>query len=68
MGRTYLAQDLDLMDENKVITKLITNIPKAKELFKWEAKRLYELEHPQIPKRHAYFEHQNSFQKHQYQH
>ncbi|ACB53249.1 putative serine/threonine protein kinase [Crocosphaera subtropica ATCC 51142] len=65
-GRTYLAYDLHLMDEKRVIKKLITpmqgaNLQKAKELFKREAKRLYELNHPQIPKLYAYFEHNNDF-------
>ncbi|MGK7884706.1 MAG: SUMF1/EgtB/PvdO family nonheme iron enzyme [Crocosphaera sp.] len=65
-GRTYLAEDKHLMDEKRVIKKLVTvmqgaALQKAKELFKREAKRLYELNHPQIPKLHAYFEHQNDF-------
>ncbi|MDY7015579.1 MAG: protein kinase, partial [Cyanobacteriota bacterium] len=33
---------------------------KAKELFEREAKRLYELDHPQIPRLYAYFEQKNS--------
>jgi formylglycine-generating enzyme required for sulfatase activity/tRNA A-37 threonylcarbamoyl transferase component Bud32 len=65
-GRTYLAHDTHLMDEKKVIKKLVTTmqgsaLQKAKELFKREAKRLYELNHPQIPKLYAYFEHENDF-------
>ncbi|WP_107669809.1 bifunctional serine/threonine-protein kinase/formylglycine-generating enzyme family protein [Cyanothece sp. BG0011] len=65
-GRTYLAHDLHLMDEKRVIKKLVTSmqggtLQKAKELFKREAKRLYELEHPQIPKLHGYFEDNNDF-------
>ena len=54
------------MDEKRVIQKLVTvmqgaALQKAKELFKREAKRLYELNHPQIPKLHAYFEYNNDF-------
>ena len=65
-GRTYLAEDQHLMDEKRVVKKLVTamqgaSLQKAKELFKREAKRLYELSHPQIPKLHAYFQHQNDF-------
>ena len=49
------------MDEKRVIKKLVTvmqgaNLKKAQELFKREKKRLYELNHPQIPKLYAYFE------------
>ncbi|MDJ0599235.1 MAG: protein kinase [Crocosphaera sp.] len=65
-GRTYLAHNLHLMDEKRVIKKLVTTMQgaalrKAQELFEREAKRLYELNHPQIPKLHAYFEHNNNF-------
>ena len=64
-GRTYLAEDTDLMNEPRVIKKLIatgtgTNLVKVKELFQREAERLYELNHPQIPKLYAYFEEDNS--------
>lgn len=59
-GKTYLAEDLDFMGEYRVIKKLVTQIPKinpikARELFEREAKRLYELSHPQIPKLYAFF-------------
>ena len=54
------------MDEKRVIKKLVTvmqgaNLKKAQELFKREKKRLYELNHPQIPKLYAYFEDNNDF-------
>ena len=54
------------MDEKRVIKKLVTvmqgaNLKKAQELFKREGKRLYELNHPQIPKLYAYFEDNNDF-------
>ena len=63
-GRTYLAEDLDLKNEPRVIKKLIatgtgTNLGKIKELFEREADRLYDLNHPQIPKLYAYFEENN---------
>ncbi|ACK67974.1 serine/threonine protein kinase [Rippkaea orientalis PCC 8801] len=64
-GRTYLAQDTHLMDERRVIKKLITPLQasafkQAQELFKREAQRLYEFSHPQIPKLYAYFSDNNS--------
>ncbi len=62
-GRTYEAIDTDRMDDPCVIKQFIPQVQgtaaleKATELFKQEAKRLYELgEHPQIPRLIAYFE------------
>lgn len=62
-GRTYEAVDTDRMDDPCVIKQFMPQfqgtsaIEKATELFKQEAKRLYELgEHPQIPRLIAYFE------------
>lgn len=62
-GKTYEARDIDKMDEPCVIKQFVPQIQgtaaleKATELFKQEAKRLYDLgEHPQIPRLIAYFE------------
>ncbi len=62
-GRTYEARDIDKMDEPCVIKQFVPQVQgtaaleKATELFKQEAKRLYDLgEHPQIPRLIAYFE------------
>ena len=62
-GRTYEAIDTDRMDDSCVIKQFFPQVQgtaaleKATELFKQEAKRLYELgEHPQIPRLIAYFE------------
>jgi serine/threonine protein kinase len=62
-GRTYEAVDIDRMDDPCVIKQFMPQVQgtsaleKATELFKQEAKRLYELgEHPQIPRLIAYFE------------
>ena len=62
-GRTYEAVDTDRMDDSCVIKQFVPQfqgtsaLEKAAELFKEEAKRLYELgEHPQIPRLIAYFE------------
>jgi serine/threonine protein kinase len=62
-GRTYEAIDTDKMDDPCVIKQFVPQVQgtaaleKATELFKQEAKRLYELgEHPQIPQLIAYFE------------
>jgi formylglycine-generating enzyme required for sulfatase activity/tRNA A-37 threonylcarbamoyl transferase component Bud32 len=62
-GRTYEAVDTDRMDDPCVIKQFVPQfegtsaLKKATELFKEEAKRLYELgEHPQIPRLIAYFE------------
>ncbi|NER34161.1 MAG: protein kinase [Oscillatoria sp. SIO1A7] len=62
-GRTYLAADLDKLDEICVIKQLApqaqdtASLQKAKELFDEEARRLQELgQHPQIPTLYAYFQ------------
>jgi serine/threonine protein kinase len=62
-GRTYEATDADRMDAPCVIKQFFPQVQgtlaleKATELFKQEAKQLYELgEHPQIPRLIAYFE------------
>jgi acyl carrier protein len=62
-GRTYEAIDTDRIDDPCVIKQFFPQVQgmaaleKATELFKQEAKRLYELgEHPQIPRLIAYFE------------
>ncbi len=62
-SRTYEARDADKIDEPCVIKLFVPQLEgtaaleKATELFKQEAKRLYDLgEHPQIPRLIAYFE------------
>lgn len=62
-SRTYEARDADKIDEPCVIKQFVPQVQgtaaleKATELFKQEAKRLYDLgEHPQIPRLVAYFE------------
>ncbi|MEH2156350.1 serine/threonine-protein kinase [Nostoc sp.] len=62
-SRTYEARDGDRIDEPCVIKQFVPQfqgtaaLEKATELFKQEAKRLYDLgEHPQIPRLIAYFE------------
>lgn len=64
-GRTYLAEDTDLMGEPRVIKKLIAGTSgsmqgKIRELFVREAQQLYNLNHPQIPRLYAYFEQDNA--------
>ncbi|ESA32277.1 serine threonine protein kinase [Leptolyngbya sp. Heron Island J] len=55
-GRTYLAEDLHRFQELCVLKEFVPQIDepsllaKAQELFEREAKVLYQLEHPQIPK------------------
>lgn len=55
-GRTYLVSDRRRFDEFCVLKEFLpsttsqTLIQRARELFQREAKVLYELEHPQIPK------------------
>ncbi|MFQ4142771.1 serine/threonine-protein kinase [Chlorogloeopsis sp. ULAP02] len=63
---TYLAEDIDKLDERCVVKQLAPKIQeagmlqKAVKLFKQEAQRLQELgEHPQIPHLLAYFEQDN---------
>jgi WD40 repeat protein/tRNA A-37 threonylcarbamoyl transferase component Bud32 len=65
-GRTYLAEDLDKLNERCVIKQLAPRVQgtwalnKAMELFQQEAQRLQELgEHCQIPTLLAYFEQDN---------
>lgn len=62
-GRTYIAEDVDKLNESCVIKQFAPKMPgtwalsKAIELFAKEAQRLQELgEHPQIPVLLAYFE------------
>lgn len=61
-ARTYLAEDIDKLDELCVIKQLAPqlqgswSLKKASQLFQQEAKRLQQLgEHPQIPSLYAYF-------------
>ncbi|MUG99995.1 protein kinase [Scytonema sp. UIC 10036] len=61
-ARTYLAEDVDKLDEHCVVKQLAPqvqgswSVKKATELFQQEAKRLQHLgEHPQIPHLYAYF-------------
>ncbi|AFY33556.1 serine/threonine-protein kinase [Calothrix sp. PCC 7507] len=65
-GRTYLAEDVDKLNEWCVVKQFAPKIQetsalkKAIELFKEEAKQLQKLgEHPQIPTLLAYFEQDN---------
>ncbi len=62
-GKTYLAIDVDKLDERCVVKQLAPQVQgsqalqKAKALFKQEAQRLQQLgEHPQIPNLYACFE------------
>jgi serine/threonine protein kinase len=61
-GRTYLVSDQRRFDEFCVLKEFVPNttaqylIQRARELFQREAKILYELDHPQIPKFLAWFE------------
>lgn len=61
-GRTYLAEDIDKLNENCVVKQLAPRVQeawvlqKATQLFEQEAKRLQQLgKHPQIPTLYAYF-------------
>ncbi|MBD2203040.1 serine/threonine protein kinase [Calothrix sp. FACHB-1219] len=65
-GRTYLAEDVDKLNEWCVVKQFAPKVQgtaalkKAVELFKEEAKQLQKLgEHPQIPTLLAYFEQDN---------
>ena len=65
-GKTYQAEDADRLDDPCVIKQFVPQVQgtaaltKAAELFKQEAKRLYELgEHHQIPRLISYFEQGN---------
>jgi serine/threonine protein kinase len=67
-GKTYLAQDLDKLNEPCVVKQLSPQVEgsdalqKAVVLFEDEAKRLRDLgEHPQIPMLYAYFEEDKNF-------
>ena len=62
-GRTYLAKDIDRLNQRCVVKQLAPNfqgaraINQAVELFKQEARQLQQLgQHPQIPSLDAYFE------------
>jgi serine/threonine-protein kinase len=61
-GRTYLVSDQRRFDEFCVLKEFVPNttakhlIDRARELFQGEAKVLYQLDHPQIPKFVAWFE------------
>ncbi|MBW4512991.1 MAG: serine/threonine protein kinase [Scytonematopsis contorta HA4267-MV1] len=66
-GRTYLAEDIDKLDEKCVVKQFApklqgtSGLKKAIELFQEEAKRLQQLgEHRQIPQLFAYFEEENN--------
>ena len=65
-GRTYLAEDIDKLNQRCVVKQLAPNVQgtwainKAVELFKQEAIQLQQLgQHPQIPSLDAYFEQDN---------
>ncbi|MEG4852326.1 bifunctional serine/threonine-protein kinase/formylglycine-generating enzyme family protein [Microcoleus sp. B5-D4] len=62
-GRTYLAEDIDRLNQPCVVKQLAPNFQgtwessKARELFQQEARQLQQLgQHPQIPSLDAYFE------------
>ncbi|WP_071188063.1 serine/threonine-protein kinase [Trichormus sp. NMC-1] len=61
-GKTYLAEDIDKLNEKCVIKQFAPQtqntyaLNKVKELFAEEAKRLKDLKHPQIPQLQAYFD------------
>ncbi|MDZ8137469.1 MAG: serine/threonine-protein kinase [Nostoc sp. DedQUE04] len=66
-AKTYLAEDLDKLNEYCVIKQFAPRVQgtaainKATELFEQEARRLQQLgEHPQIPTLLAYFEEENN--------
>jgi serine/threonine protein kinase len=60
-GRTYLAFDTERFDEACVLKEFVPTISeekslhKSRELFECEAKVLYQIQHPQIPKFLAWF-------------
>jgi formylglycine-generating enzyme required for sulfatase activity/tRNA A-37 threonylcarbamoyl transferase component Bud32 len=65
-GRTYLAEDIDRLNQPCVVKQLAPNVQgtwainKAVELFQQEARQLQQLgQHPQIPSLDAYFEQDN---------
>ena len=62
-GRTYLAEDIDRLNQRCVVKQLAPNVQgtwainKAVELFQQEARQLQQLgQHPQIPSLDAYFQ------------
>ncbi|MEG5036330.1 bifunctional serine/threonine-protein kinase/formylglycine-generating enzyme family protein [Microcoleus sp. AT3-D2] len=62
-GRTYLAEDIDRLNQRCVVKQLAPDVQgtwainKAVELFQLEARQLQQLgQHPQIPSLDAYFE------------
>ena len=65
-GRTYLALDIERFDEPCVLKEFVPThtkqyaVQKARELFEREARILYKINHPQIPKFLAWFEHTES--------
>ncbi len=65
-GRTYLAEDIDRLNQRCVVKQLAPNVQgtwainKAVELFQQEARQLQQLgQHPQIPSLDAYFKQDN---------
>jgi serine/threonine protein kinase len=60
-GRTYLAFDSQRFDEPCVLKEFVPtvstteNLSKSKDLFEREAKVLYQIQHPQVPKFLAWF-------------
>ena len=65
-GRTYLAEDIDRLNQRCVVKQLAASVQgtwainKAAELFQQEARQLQQLgQHPQIPSLNAYFEQDN---------
>jgi serine/threonine protein kinase len=65
-GRTYLASDSERFDEQCVLKEFVPTytkryeVNKARELFEREARILYKINHPQIPKFLAWFEESES--------
>jgi len=65
-GRTYLAFDIERFDERCVLKEFLPThtkryaVQKARELFEREARILYKVNHPQIPKFLAWFEYAES--------
>lgn len=61
-GRTYLASDIHCFNKSCVLKEFLPNLieesyqQKSRDLFEREAKILYQIEHPQIPKFQACFE------------
>ncbi len=61
-GRTYLASDIHCFNKHCVLKEFLPNLieesyqQKSRDLFEREAKILYQIDHPQIPKFQACFE------------